>query len=338
MTLPQTIKDLTSRFSQNLPSYSASAYNETQLRREFLDPFFDALGWDVANKQGYAEAYKEVIHEDSVKIGTATKAPDYSFRVGGTRKFFAEAKKPFINIKDDIDPAFQLRRYAWSAKLPLSILTDFQEFAVYDCRLKPVKTDKASIGRILYIKYDEYEERWDEIASIFSKDAILKGSFDKYAETTKSKKGTTEVDDAFLSEIEDWRDVLARNIAIRNEKLSPRELNFAVQRTIDRLIFLRICEDRGRQQKPDHLQGACRRIPPHLLNPSEESLRTKIVAFVTSMLDLQKRSSRTPSGQLNVILARQIEGTDRRIDELVYELYGLTEEEIKIVEGANEER
>ncbi|MCX6567169.1 MAG: restriction endonuclease subunit M, partial [Candidatus Aminicenantes bacterium] len=165
----QTIKNLINRFSENLASYSASTYNETQLRREFLDPFFETLGWDVSNKQGYAEAYKEVIHEDAVKIGTATKAPDYSFRVGGTRKFFVEAKKPFVNIKEDVSPAFQLRRYAWSAKLSLSILTDFEEFAVYDCRLKPAKTDKASIGRILYAKYDEYEKRWDEIASIFSK-------------------------------------------------------------------------------------------------------------------------------------------------------------------------
>ena len=240
-----TIKHLVERFSQNIASYSSSTYNETQLRQEFLNPFFEALGWDVSNKQGYAEAYKEVIHEDAVKIGTATKAPDYSFRVGGTRKFFVEAKKPFINIKDDIDPAFQLRRYAWSAKLPLSILTDFQEFAVYDCRMKPVKTDKASIGRILYIKYDEFEKRWDEIASIFSKDSVLKGSFDRFADTNRAKKGTTEVDNAFLSEIENWRDILARNIAIRNENLSTENLNFAVQRTIDRLIFLRICEDRG---------------------------------------------------------------------------------------------
>ena len=245
MNIPIVIKQLISRFGENRLSYSASSYNEAQLRQEFLNPFFEALGWDVSNKQSYAEAYKEVIHEDAVKIGAATKAPDYSFRVGGTRKFFVEAKKPFVNIKDDISPAFQLRRYAWSAKLPLSILTDFEEFAVYDCRLKPVKTDKASVGRILYIKCDEYEKRWEEIASIFSKEAILKGSFDRYAETNRAKKGTSEVDDAFLSEIENWRDTLARNIAIRNEKLFPRELNFAVQRTIDRLIFLRICEDRG---------------------------------------------------------------------------------------------
>ena len=245
MAAPKSISNLVSRFTTNRESYSASSYNETQLRREFLDPFFEALGWDVPNKQGYAEAYKEVIHEDAVKVGTATKAPDYSFRIGGTRKFFVEAKKPFVNIKDNIDPAFQLRRYAWSAKLPLSILTDFEEFAVYDCREKPNKNDKASIGRILYIRYDEYEKRWDEIAAIFSKDAVLKGSFDRYAESVKGKRGTSTVDDEFLNEIERWRDMLARDIALRNEKLSTRELNFAVQRTIDRIIFLRICEDRG---------------------------------------------------------------------------------------------
>jgi type I restriction-modification system DNA methylase subunit/predicted type IV restriction endonuclease len=242
---PQAILDLVRRFKENKDAYCSPSYNETQLRQEFLNPFFEALGWDIANKQGHAEAYKEVIHEDAVKIGTATKAPDYSFRVGGTRKFFVEAKKPFVNIKEDISPAFQLRRYAWSATLPLSILSDFEEFAVYDCRVKPAKNDGAAVGRVLYINYEEYEKRWDDIASVFSKDAVLKGSFDRFAETNRAKKGTTEVDDAFLSEIEGWRDLLARNIAIRNEKLSNRELNFAVQRTIDRVIFLRICEDRG---------------------------------------------------------------------------------------------
>ncbi len=64
----------------------------------------------------------------------------------------------------------------------------------------------------------------------------------------KLKKGTAEVDDAFLAEIESWRDVLARNFAIRNPSLTTRELNYAVQMTIDRIIFLRICEDRGIEQ------------------------------------------------------------------------------------------
>ena len=66
--------------------------------------------------------------------GAAESAPDYAFRIGETRKFFAEAKKPGVDLKTDAGPAYQLRRYAWSAKLPFSLLTDFEELAVYDCR------------------------------------------------------------------------------------------------------------------------------------------------------------------------------------------------------------
>jgi type I restriction-modification system DNA methylase subunit len=245
MPAPNAIKSLVERFERNHEQYHSSKYNETQARQEFINPLFAALGWDIDNEQGFAEQYKEVIHEDTLEIEGASKAPDYAFRIGGTRKFFVEAKKPSVKLETDIHPAYQLRRYAWSAKLPLSLLTDFEEFAIYDCRVKPDKNDKASVGRVALYSHKDYVEKWDEIAAIFSKDAIQKGSFDKYAEGIKGKKGTAEVDDAFLEEIERWRDMLARNIAIRNEKLSVRELNFAVQATIDRIVFLRICEDRG---------------------------------------------------------------------------------------------
>ncbi|MDI6807550.1 MAG: Eco57I restriction-modification methylase domain-containing protein [Candidatus Eisenbacteria bacterium] len=245
MSAPKEILELVERFERNREAYRSGQYNETQLRREFLDPLFEVLGWDVNNKQGYAEAYKDVIHEDAIKIGGFTKAPDYCFRIGGARKFFVEAKKPSVSVKEEISPAFQLRRYAWSAKLPLSILTDFEELAVYDCRVKPVASDKATAARVLYLTCREYSERYKEIASIFSREAVLKGSFDRYAESTRLKKGTAEVDDAFLQDIESWREMLARNIALRNPGLTQRELNFAVQCTIDRIIFLRICEDRG---------------------------------------------------------------------------------------------
>ena len=245
MGAPDAVLELVHRFARNREQYLNPAYNETQVRREFIDPLCKALGWDIDNEAGYAQAYKDVIHEDAIKVGIGSRAPDYSFRIGGLRKFFVEAKKPAVNLKDDPAPAYQLRRYAWSAKLSLSILTDFQELAAYDCRVKPAHTDKASVARILYVPYEDYEARWPEIASVFSKQAILEGSFDKYAESTKAKKGTAEVDKAFLGEIELWRDALARHIALRNAAVSQRELNYAVQATIDRIIFLRICEDRG---------------------------------------------------------------------------------------------
>lgn len=245
MPAPAALADLVTRFAEHLDAYKNGTYNETQLRKDYLDPFFKLLGWDMDNTAGYAEAYRDVIHEDQVRVKGALKAPDYGFRIGGHRKYFLEAKKPSVKIKDDASPAYQLRRYAWSAKLPLSILSDFEEFAIYDTRHKPSPTDPASKGRIFYCRFDEYEQHWDFIAGIFSIEAIRKGSFDKYAATTKGKRGTTEVDKDFLSTIEGWRADLARNLALRNPALTQRELNFSVQRVLDRIIFLRICEDRG---------------------------------------------------------------------------------------------
>ena len=243
--VPEAILKLVEKYEFHQAAYKRGQFNETQLRREFVDPFFKTLGWDVDNTQGNSELYKEVIHEDPIRIRGSTEFIDYAFRIGGSRKFIVEAKKPSVNIKDDAGPALQIRRYAWNARLPLSILTDFEEFAVYDCTKKPMPGDNASTARIAYFTFKEYPEKWGWIESIFSQKSILRGSFDKFVEGAKGKKGTATVDEAILAEIEEWRDLLAKNIALRNAALSVEELNVAVQKTIDRILFLRICEDRG---------------------------------------------------------------------------------------------
>jgi hypothetical protein len=245
MAAPAEVEQLVERFRRNLDAYKRDEYKESRVRVEFIDPFFEALGWDVRNVHGYAEQYKDVVHEAALKVGGEARAPDYCFRIGGVRKFFLEAKKPSVSVKGDVAPAYQLRRYAWSATLPLSVLTDFEEFAVYDCRQRPKPQDNASVGRVMYLTFDEYLDKWDDIAGIFAKESVLTGSFDQYVQEAKRKRGTGEVDAEFLKEIEGWREVLARNIALRNPGISVHELNFAVQRTIDRVIFLRISEDRG---------------------------------------------------------------------------------------------
>jgi type I restriction-modification system DNA methylase subunit len=159
--------------------------------------------------------------------------------------FFVETKKPSVNIREDREAAYQLRRYAWSAGLRLSILTNFEEFAVYESRQKPHINDSSATERVLLLTYNDYVDKLEDIASVFSRTAILQGSFDRYFESTKGKKGTLEVDTAFLVEMEGWRDSLARNLALRNPALNVRGLNYTVQATIDRIIFLRMCEDRG---------------------------------------------------------------------------------------------
>ncbi|MDO8872232.1 MAG: Eco57I restriction-modification methylase domain-containing protein [Methanoregula sp.] len=245
MPAPQAVHDLVERYEYNRPVYHKGQKNETELRREFLDPFFRALGWDIDNNKGSSEAYKEVAHEDPIRIRGQTKFIDYSFRIGDKRKFICEAKKPGVAIKDDLSAALQLRRYAWNAKLKLSILTNFEEFAVYDCNVPIRKEDTAATARIAFFPYTEYEKRWDRIAAVFSPEGIRKGAFDKYVETTGEKHGTAGVDEKFLEDIENWRLLLARNIALRNGALTQEDVNTAVQLIIDRLIFLRICEDRG---------------------------------------------------------------------------------------------
>ncbi len=243
--MTKAITELVEKFSRNIDEYKNPKYNETSVRIEFVNPFWEALGWDVHNRSGYAMTFRDVIHEDEVRVGHTTKAPDYSFRIGGKRIFFLETKKPSVDLKHDPAPAFQLRRYAYSAKLPVSLLTDFEEFIVYDTRLKPSISDKPHVGRMLYFTFEDYIEQWEFIQSVFSKEAVLRGDFDRYIQDKRGKKPRAEIDRDFLNDLDSLRILLARNIAIRNLSLSKREINYAVQLTIDRLIFLRMCEDRG---------------------------------------------------------------------------------------------
>jgi len=247
------LKDLVARFNDNIEEYKQTNYDESNTRADFIDKFFEFLNWDVYNNSGYSEDFREVVREDKVYIKGKPKSPDYSFRIGSQKQFFVEAKKPSVNIKDDSKPAFQLRRYAYTANLPISILTDFEEFAVYDTSVKPNENDKSSTARIFYCKFDQYENNWEFIFNTFSREAVLKGKLKQYAKSDTKRKGTQSVDKELLILIETWRNDLAKNIALRNKFLEIYQLNEAVQKIIDRIIFLRIAEDRNTEPY-GHLQ------------------------------------------------------------------------------------
>jgi len=249
MTAPKEIIRLVENFDRHRDEYHAKSYNEEQARADFINPFFAAMKWDVDNKEHpKSERYRDVVLNKSQKEDSGDRGfPDYTFRMGGTPVFYVEAKPPSVDIKNDQKAAYQLRRYAWSAKFSLSILTNFEDFAVYDGSVRPHKDDNAIRARIALWSYTQYPQKWEEIANIFSQEAIEGGLFDKFAGSKARKRGTSEVDTEFLADISKWRDDLAHNIANRNRnrKLSRDDVNAAVQRTIDRIIFLRMCEDRG---------------------------------------------------------------------------------------------
>lgn len=178
-------------------------------------------------------------------------------RIGGVPQFFLEAKQPSKNLKNDSSYSFQLRRYGFSAGLPLNILTDFEELSIYDCRIKPNLKDSTKIGQKFYFEYKDYVSNWNTIWDLFSREAIENGSLDYYKE--EKIKGTSRVDKEFLAYIETWREELAKNICLRNRDISESNLNYAVQKIIDRIIFLRICESRGIEVE-DTLKNAVDKI------------------------------------------------------------------------------
>ncbi len=311
---PEEICELVEKFAEHRETYRRPGYNETQLRQDFLDPFFIALGWDIYNRDGIHENYRDVILEHALRVEKSVKAPDYCIRIGPTPKFFVEAKKPAVDIKSDVGPAFQLRRYAWTAKLPLSILTDFEEFAVYDCRVKPDKDDCAATARVMLLSHTDYAERWGEIAGIFSREAVLKGRFDEFAGSTKKKRGTAEVDAAFLEEIEGWRESLAKNLSLRNESITDRELNAAVQLVIDRIIFLRMCEGRdiepyGRLQSLLNGERVYRRLV-EIFHRADEKYNSGLFHF-------QREKDREPPDELTPDLVVD----DKVLKDIVRRLY-----------------
>jgi type I restriction-modification system DNA methylase subunit len=243
-----TIEKLVERFREHRHDYHLPDYNEQKTRQDFINPFFKALGWDIDNEKGDSEAYREVIYEDKVLVKGKAKAPDYGFRLAGSSKkrlFYVEAKKPSVHLKTNKEASYQLRRYGSSAQAFVSILTNFEDFVVYDCSRVPNLNDSTTVARLKHIHFEDYIKEFDFIYDTFSHEAITKGRFDEFVKSSANKKGTDTLDKRFVKSLDKWRKHLAVSVALNNRKLNDEEINYSVQQTIDRLIFLRFCEDRA---------------------------------------------------------------------------------------------
>ena len=243
MPAPDSILQLVERFDGNKAAYKRGTYNETLARVELINPLFEALGWDMAHSSG---GLRQVVHEDQVKVAGKQKAPDYGFYTDGRRAFFVEAKKPAVESGR-----------ATSAPPSSCAATP----GAPSCRSASSPTSRSSPSTTAANGRSRPTSRRSTASTTcntattppagtrsppsFGREAVIAGSLEQFAESKAGKRGTAEVDAEFLKEIERWRDVLARNIALRNPGLSQRDLNLAVQQTIDRIIFLRIAEDRG---------------------------------------------------------------------------------------------
>jgi type I restriction-modification system DNA methylase subunit len=240
------IVELVRNFHRNEADYLRTTYNETQTRTDFITPFLEGFGWDVHNTAGQLLALREVVEEATVEVGEErlSKKPDYELRLARQRKLFVEAKKPSVRIDRDRASSFQTRRYGYSASLPIAILTNFHQLAIYDCQPTPAETDEAHVARLLLLRYDEFETRFDELWPLLSRQAVYSGDFDRRFAVDATRRGAEQFDDFFLRQVRSWRERLAADIHANTPGLSPPELTYAVQLFLSRIVFLRICEDR----------------------------------------------------------------------------------------------
>ena len=240
------IATLIQSFQRHEADYLRATYNETQTRTDFITPLLEAFGWDVHNTAGHAHGLREVFEEATVDVAEEglSKKPDYELRLARQRKLFIEAKKPSVRIDRNRDAAFQTRRYGYSASLPISVLTNFHQLAVYDCVPRPTQTDEAHVARLMLVSYGEFEARFDELWALMSRAAVYSGDFDRRFAVDVTRHGAEQFDDFFLRQVRSWRERLAVDINAHTPGLSPIELTYAVQLFLSRIVFLRICEDR----------------------------------------------------------------------------------------------
>ncbi|WP_412070591.1 Eco57I restriction-modification methylase domain-containing protein [Rubrivirga sp. IMCC43871] len=241
------LADLVATYDAGRDAYTAASYKETPLRTDFLDPFLDLLGWTVGITGGQLVELREVVQEETIEIegieGATSKNPDYTLRIGGRRQLFVEAKKPSVRVESDRKPAYQIREYGWNAGLTISALSNFEHLAVYDCTHKPTPDDDALVARFKLFHYAEYVDRFDEIYDLLSRDRIAEGAAAE-ALAEAGMGGGEPFDAYFLRQIERWRLALARSLVTQNPTVDPEDVNVLIQQLLDRIIFLRICEDR----------------------------------------------------------------------------------------------
>lgn len=227
----EKIQNLIERY-KHLSSEEIKKYNEANTRKNFILPLFEALGWDTRGE--------EVVEEECA----SGKRVDYGFKIGGITKFFLEAK-PFSSNLNDPRWTEQAIWYAWHKSIPWVILSDFESIKVFNAEWDAPNPENSLFFEISYDKYiDDFERLW-----WLSKESFEKGVLDAEALKWGKKPKRIPVDKQLVADLLYWRDSLFKNFIGHNPLVKKEKISENVQRVLNRLIFIRTCEDRGFEER-----------------------------------------------------------------------------------------
>ena len=251
---------LVAHFSSQLPFHASPEYSEAKLREDFLNPFFAALGWDVGNRKALIHTEREVDVEVRTAFSGRQRRADYVFRVARVEWFTCEAKKPSESLHGG--HAYQAKSDAYARGIPFAVLSDFEETRLYVVGARPRRSDPATMGQWRHLRFDQYVDHASEIWDLLAYPNVRDGSIGRLLESLPKKPARTKagqgyvirpdrsrsLDAEFLAFLDDARQRLGSDLLRHNQRddlLVDNRLNEAAQRILDRLVFLRICEDRA---------------------------------------------------------------------------------------------
>lgn len=245
MDSKEKLKDLIQKYQQYKAASKSAELSEEETR-SWINQFLGIFDWDVLNTKQIKQ--EKIVDEDQkmklAKIDSTHTKPDYSLVNGNTVKAYLDAKKTDVDIFKSKEAAFQVRSYGWSADLPCSFLTNFEQFVIFDCRFAPNKKDPANTGAI-QLSINDYLDSFDILESHLNRIAVYHNNLKKLYDVTKLD-GFHTVDELFNKLLSEFRIKLANNMYQNNKtSLNEEELNYYVQIILDRIIFIRVCETKG---------------------------------------------------------------------------------------------
>lgn len=234
------LQTLVEKFQTAMTNLQLKNSSEATIRA-WIDELLSIFGWDVQNTQQVQTEHtlgrseRERLHG----IGSTNTRPDYTLVNGNVPLAFIDAKSLDVDIEHDKDVAFQIRSYGWSIGAPFSIVTNFEQMAIYNCSVMPNVNDGADFARSFFFTCDQYIEKFETLQSILLRSNVIAGNFSL---THGSESALDENFSIMLGEI---RKELAKAIIKNNQIDSISTLSYYVQTIINRILFIRVCESRG---------------------------------------------------------------------------------------------
>lgn len=288
-------KQLSKTFLDNKHYYvNSGSYQELEARTDFIDKFFIALGWDV-NHDRQRDPYRQEVKIEKTDQRSSRRA-DYAFSLAPfyrRARFLVEAKRPQPSILSP-DNCFQTIRYGWPQRVAICVLTDFNHFHVLDTRFRP--NINSAVSRVVKSWHNgEFVDRtkFAEIYWLLSHEAVAEDSIDRFsADFLPEQKAAArqyslfpgevrDFDDDFLIKLDEWREQLALAFKAADSTLDSEQLTEAVQRTLDRMIFIRFLEDKAIEEQPiiSHFGQGKKLTGKTLLSPPKGSIKSTTERF-----------------------------------------------------------